>query len=271
MRQRTKPKALFFDVDGTLVDDKTKQVPQSAIAAIRQAKERGHRIFINSGRVVSMLGQVDDYIPVDGLICGCGTHIIVEGKTLYEHRVPLAEGNKIKKALLKYNISAFLEAREAVYMPAPPFSYPDMERLYRLISPICPVKLDALRDESYVFDKFCVMCDRQKQGAALEAFVKEADYFQFIDRSSHFFEFVPKGHSKGTAMVKVLEAIGISLEDTCVFGDSMNDVSMFTCGAGHRILMGEHDAGLERYASFVTARVMEDGIAYAMRHLNIIE
>ena len=47
-------KALFFDVDGTLVDDKTKEIPPSAVSAIKKAKEKGHKVFINSGRVRCM-------------------------------------------------------------------------------------------------------------------------------------------------------------------------------------------------------------------------
>jgi hypothetical protein len=37
------------------------------------------------------------------------------------------------------------------------------------------------------------------------------------------------------------------------------------------ILMGVHDAELEPYATFVTKKVEEDGIAYAMEQLGLYE
>ena len=34
--------ALFFDVDGTLIDEQTKIVPESTLCALKQARENGH-------------------------------------------------------------------------------------------------------------------------------------------------------------------------------------------------------------------------------------
>ena len=42
--------ALFFDVDGTLIDEQTKIVPESTLRALKQARENGHLVFINTGR-----------------------------------------------------------------------------------------------------------------------------------------------------------------------------------------------------------------------------
>ena len=46
-----KMKALFFDIDGTLLSEKTRQVPESAKEALKEARRRGHLVFINTGRV----------------------------------------------------------------------------------------------------------------------------------------------------------------------------------------------------------------------------
>ena len=61
----------------------------------------------------------------------------------------------------------------------------------------------------------------------------------------------------------------MSKRQAYVFGDSMNDLSMFEY-AEHTIAMGEHAKGLEPYTEFVTKEVEEDGIAYAMRHYGLI-
>ena len=55
-----------------------------------------------------------------------------------------------------------------------------------------------------------------------------------------------------------------------MFGDSMNDLPMFTCGAQNRILLGEHDTALEEYATYFAKKVSEDGIYLSMKELGLI-
>lgn len=43
-------KALFFDIDGTLVSFKTHEIPVSTVAALEQAHDSGVKIFISTGR-----------------------------------------------------------------------------------------------------------------------------------------------------------------------------------------------------------------------------
>lgn len=50
-----KRKALFFDIDGTLLSDHKKELPESAARVIAQARRAGHLVFINSGRALSLI------------------------------------------------------------------------------------------------------------------------------------------------------------------------------------------------------------------------
>ena len=45
-------KLLFFDIDGTLVDDDG-SIPASTIQAIASAQKAGHLTFINTGRMLT--------------------------------------------------------------------------------------------------------------------------------------------------------------------------------------------------------------------------
>ena len=55
--------ALFFDVDGTLIDEQTKIVPESTLRALKQARENGHLVFINTGR--TSCNTLDSMSPID--------------------------------------------------------------------------------------------------------------------------------------------------------------------------------------------------------------
>ena len=69
-------KALFFDVDGTLIDEVKHEIPASTLEALRRTREKGNKVFINSGRTVGMLKRIMEMVEVDGFLCGCGTELI---------------------------------------------------------------------------------------------------------------------------------------------------------------------------------------------------
>ena len=52
-------KALFFDIDGTLLTDEKKELPESAKNAIEAARRAGHLVFINSGRARCLMQEID--------------------------------------------------------------------------------------------------------------------------------------------------------------------------------------------------------------------
>ena len=72
-------KAIFFDIDGTLVSFETHEIPQSTIEAIQEAKHKGVKIFIATGRPVTLINNikavehlVDGYITFNGAYCFVG-------------------------------------------------------------------------------------------------------------------------------------------------------------------------------------------------------
>jgi predicted HAD superfamily phosphohydrolase YqeG len=53
-------KALFFDIDGTLVSFNTHRIPQSTIEAIETAHTKGIKIFIATGRPKSIINNLSE-------------------------------------------------------------------------------------------------------------------------------------------------------------------------------------------------------------------
>ena len=264
-------KALFFDIDGTLIDNNTNQVPKSALKAIEEAKAAGHLTFINTGRVECMIGNIKNRFNMDGYICGCGTQIVTGDKTIFEKRVDHNRGIEVKKLLKKFNVEGMLEARQGIYFPAKPFVYPERtERIYDSICSVIDASLGEFDKDYYDFDKFCIIDDPRFSRSDLKSFFAECEDFDIIDRGAGFYECVPYPCSKGNGVLQVLDYYDIALEDAYVFGDSMNDLPMFTCGAGNRILLGEHDTALEEYATYFAKKVSEDGIYLSMKELGLI-
>ena len=74
-------KALFFDIDGTLVSFKTHQIPVSTIEALEAAKAKGIQIFISTGRprvIINNLAALQERKLIDGYITMNGAYCFVD-------------------------------------------------------------------------------------------------------------------------------------------------------------------------------------------------
>ena len=111
-------KLLFFDIDGTLLSEKTHTVPQSAKEALKKVKEKGHLIFINTGRPISTIDQEIHNLQPDGYICGCGTYITYHNQVIYHHQLSQERCREIASLIKKYEIDAVLESKDHVYFNA---------------------------------------------------------------------------------------------------------------------------------------------------------
>lgn len=260
-------KALFFDVDGTLLSETLHIVPESAKRAIAETRKEGNLVFINSGRAYRNLSDIFGLVETDGYLCGCGTYVIAGGQVIYSYRIPHERGKEIKKAIVAFGCDGVLEAAEACYFRKQDSRIPILKALKESMKKRGHCGAYGWEEDCYEFDKFCVYADEQSDTKGLIEFLKPD--IDVIDRGNNMYECVPAGHTKATAIDMVLRKFEIPLKDAYVFGDSSNDMAMFE-HVPNAVLMGHHDAVLEPYASFITKTVEEDGIEYAMKTLGLI-
>ena len=81
-------KAIFFDVDGTLVSFKTHTIPDSAMQALHTLRSRGIKLFLSTGRHQKMLGQVRDLFPFDGYVTLSGQYCFAGDQVLRKNPMP---------------------------------------------------------------------------------------------------------------------------------------------------------------------------------------
>lgn len=259
-------KALFFDIDGTLFSEIVRQVPQSAVLALKKSRDRGNLVFINTGRTWCQTEGIRREVEADGMLCGCGTYLTAGEKILYDRRISQEQLCWIREGIDRFRLDAVLEGVDHCYFrPGGPV-LPRMKRIRSYLESSGAQFAGSWDDPDCTISKFCVVADESSDVSGF--FAGLAD-FDIIDRGGNFYECVPAGHSKASAIQRILEEYGIPLEDAWVFGDSMNDRSMFQY-AKNAVLMGKHDAGLEPYATFTTRTVEEDGIAWAMEKLGLL-
>lgn len=260
-------KALFFDIDGTLLTDDTKCLPESAAEAIKKARQAGHLVFINSGRARCLMQEVEEKLDVDGYLCGCGTYIEVQGKLILHHVIRRERRLELQKSILNHGLDGILEGPEGCFVQTGVSHMDEIERVKNVVYLNRALRSAEWREEAVPFDKFCVLADGNSD---LEGFLKTLrPDMTPIDRGHGLFECVPTGFDKAAAMKVILEYFDIPWKESYAFGDSTNDLAMirYACNS---VIMGQHHRALEPYASFITKNVEDDGIAWAFEQLHII-
>ncbi len=60
-------KAVFFDIDGTLISFKTHEVPESTVEAIKELQSKGIKTILSTGRSINSIDHVK-FLDFDGFI-----------------------------------------------------------------------------------------------------------------------------------------------------------------------------------------------------------
>ena len=154
-------KILFFDVDGTIVTA-DHHIPKSTVEALYAARERGHRLVINTGRPYLHVEPQVKALPFDGFVCALGGHIVFEGRELIHTTFSHEESCRIRDIGHECGMQFLFESEKGVFCNPdniPPRGY---EEFCWLKSIGVPGKTD-IDSDTFAFDKlsrWVEMCKR---------------------------------------------------------------------------------------------------------------
>lgn len=261
-------KIAFFDIDGTLTSEIDGSIQRSAVDAIRAARENGNLMFINSGRCLSIIEKRFRDIGWDGLVLGCGTHIICDGKDILYRTLPRTVIDEIADAARESRIDLHFEGRSCMCFTSPETLRNDWAKHYYEYLLKTYKMPESIYEPGFSADKFVIWLSEDSD---LELFRKTSDkYFQYIDRDRDFKEFVPLGFSKATGLQAVLDYYGLPLEAAYAFGDSNNDLAMLTYVPNSIAMGNAQPASLFDKVSYRTGNASGNGIQDALAHFGFI-
>ena len=263
-------KLIFLDIDGTLVRPGTNVPPPSALEAVRGARQRGHKVFLCTGRNYGMLSPLLQY-GFDGLVGSAGGYIECGGRVIYD--CPMTEGQRerVLDVFARSGVFRTVESRDHAYTDeglkdflgrsAGLSGSSELLRWQEQLESNLGIRpMSAYRGEPIYKVVFMSpgMERLQEPMAELEGefdfCIQDGDAQGMING-----ELINRKFSKGRAVRRLSEYLNIPLEDTVAFGDSMNDLDMLeTAGLG--ICMGNGSEALKRAAREVCPPVEEDGL-----------
>ena len=112
-----KKAALFFDIDGTILSEETKEIPKSAIEALLEVKKKGHLLFINTGRTMCSIPAELKQFAFDGYLCGCGTYLTYHDEVLFTRSIEKKRGREILNKMAECNLDGIAEGTADIYLP----------------------------------------------------------------------------------------------------------------------------------------------------------
>lgn len=259
-------KWIFFDIDGTLWDDKM-QIPESTKEAVCRLKENGHKAFLCSGRARGNIRSEELLgLGFDGVVAACGNHVEMDGKILHEKILEPELVKKVIRVLEECRMPVVLEGPVHHWISEKGFEEdPYVVYLFQEMGETAlPLKG---YDEEIRINKFSA--DILPDSDYVRAKRELNREFEILEHEGNVVEFVPKGTSKATGIEWLCNHLQVDRADTFAVGDSVNDLDMLTY-AGHSIAMGNATAAAKEAAEYVTSDIHEDGILRAMEHYGLI-
>ena len=259
---------VFFDIDGTIVDDESQVIPESTVRAIETLGRNGHLAVVNTGRPYAHIDPRVRALPFGAFVCACGMELRLGDSWIFRKYPDQNQRRFLLKAIRECGMQAMLEADTCHLIldgenSVHPLVTREAERFLKKGYGVRDIRdsreLEFVKGVTYDWPG----CDRQEFLNRLEK------NCECILRECTLIEFVPKGCSKAAGMLALLEHLGISREDTLAIGDSTNDLPMFSV-AKHTVCMGNGMEELKAQAEYITAHIMEDGIEKALAHFNLI-
>lgn len=278
-----KNKIIFFDIDGTLLE-RTGNISESTMTALKAAKRNGNSLCIASGRLKENLPEAIKGFEWDGFVLGSGMYAEYKNKVIVEEQLSVEQlFGFLDYIQQEEGIEIVLEGNDNSYV-----TESGQSKFYEYV-----IKTGFFKDlesiDKMFFNQFRVVKDLREIKD-----VKKMMYFSngnmetvqaMIDKFKGIYDFAPNsiglqnsmesgeilkwGITKATGIEQMISHARFVKEDVVAFGDGYNDIEMIEM-AGVGVAMGNAVQKLKDVADIVTDTQTNDGIHKAMTILRLI-
>ncbi|MDR0575794.1 MAG: Cof-type HAD-IIB family hydrolase [Tannerella sp.] len=255
-------KAIFLDIDGTMVSFNTHRVPDNTKKALQEVRDCGIKVFVATGRHSSDINNLEDlefdgYITLNGAYCRVGDQAVfkkhiphedVEAFVRYEEEIEpipcfFVEADRVSANMVSEQITRMMELVHFTPRPIVP-SRKFLDKEVFQLTAFFPI------EREHEIMKYLPEC------------VATRWYPTFAD-------IVARDVDKSVGLEKIKEYFGFNLDEMMAIGDGGNDISMIK-HAGIGIAMGNANAEVKQAADYITTSVDDDGVGNALRHFGVI-
>lgn len=254
-------KLIATDMDGTLLDENGK-LPENFFEVLEELRKRDIKFVVASGRPYFTL--YENFKPVSDelyFICDNGSYIAEENK---EHKISTIDKEYIKQMVEVCSsiedIELILCGTKGAYIRKCDEAFTN-EIFKYYVKRIMVDNFDNIDDDIFKI----TVCDlRESKTNSYEIINKYfKDKLNVVVSGKHWVDVNNKGVSKGSALERIQQDENISYEETMVFGDFYNDISMLE-KAYYSFVMENANEDMKQYGNFMAESNKNNGVIKAI-------
>lgn len=274
------------DMDGTLLDGDSK-LPEGFWEVYRLLTEHNVTFVPASGRQLATLtkmfrpadsgaGDVEDVeggrervsLPqTNDFIAENGNLVIHSGERVWQSVIPESIAQEVINAVRRgvdegRNLGLVMCAADGAYVDRDDDAFLAEARKYYASLDIVPDVADVEDD----FLKFAIYDFDDAESAAESVFGSLDDRYRPVVSGQHWIDVMDSSVNKGVALRRLQESLGVTREQTAVFGDYLNDHEMIAEGQYSFAMENAHPTIMEE-ANYCAPANTEAGVVQVLRYL----
>lgn len=259
-------KALFFDIDGTLVSFATHRIPSSTVGALAEAHRRGVEIYISTGRPLPIINNLSAIAHlIDGYITTNGAYCFIGDKVISRSVISPADVDYILDKAADIGFPCMVVGSRDVTVfnaESNPSTVAKVSEMLN-VNLSAPLPLDSLKASGILQLTPFISAEMEADIIAPLAGVESGRW------CPEFADITACGVSKAKGVREIAAYRGFDISETMAFGDGGNDLTMIRA-AGIGVAMSNANPILLDAADYITTSVDNDGVGNALRHFGII-
>lgn len=251
-----KIKAVFFDVDGTLVSHTKRNVPESTKLVMEKLKEKGIKRVLATGRHMSEISilpienmEFDAYIMLNGQLCLDST-----GNVILENPITGFDKEYFIKIFNEKSVPIMFVEKDEMYIN---FINESVEIAQDAISTPLPDVKNYTGNEIY---QVILYADEETENRISKNLVGS----KITRWNEYALDVISYSGGKESGIKEYLKLNNIKREETMAFGDGENDIDMLKF-VGIGVAMGNAESCVKESADYITNSVDDDGIMEAFK------
>ncbi len=257
-------KAIFFDIDGTLVKMNQKKISEPVKKALDQLREKGVKLFVATGRPPMMVTHEFLDYDFDGYIAMNGQYCMVNDEVIYETYFNPDSLMKMLAYARSQNIICDIHESNYLYCNFKDPAFDEFTEIFGAMDEGHPVD-DIHRIYTH---KTYQVSPRVKNERALEL-LEYLPEGRAVFWNPYFIDIIHKDSGKEIGIQKMMKYFNLENEPFACIGDGQNDQGMIEF-ATIGIAMGNASDDVKASADYVCKDVAEDGLIDAFQYLKLM-